>query len=211
MNKFLVIPVILGMAIVISASLLLSEKPPESTPSSSTIYESGFTYYDIETIQETLAEKNIFVSAPNAITDHTIGQYCTYFEKGLEQTVSYCTTTSVLDSQGNSLGNINIGGDIESPVLAVANLEVDTLESNKDDVFLVFEAMIQTLVCDCWEDDSSREYESISSWLEAAHTFYNNSDRRDITSKIDNLGDYEIILEITSKDDSLLQTLIILK
>ena len=210
MNKFLIISVIAGIVISISTSfLLLDENSDESEPPP--IYGAGFTYYDIENIQNTLAEQNIVVSAPTAITDHTISQYCTYFENGLLRTVEYCTTTAVLDSKGNAFGNINIGGDINSPVMAVANLETATLESNSDEVFAVFEVMIETLVCDCWEDEKSEDYESISSWLEAVHTFSNDSDNRNIRSKIDNLGDSEIFFEIASKDDSILQTLIILK
>jgi len=116
-----------------------------------------------------------------------------------------------LDSQGNELGNINIGGNAQSPIMAVANLETFSLESNRDDVFTVFETMIETLVCDCWDVKQSEDYESISSWLEATHTFYTNSGKQNIKSKIDNLGDSEIFLEITSKDNSILQTLIILK
>ena len=73
------------------------------------------------------------------ITDHTIGQYCTYFEKGLPRSVEYCTTTAVLDYEGTPLGNIHIGGDTQSPVLAIANLETPSLESNQDEVFAVFE------------------------------------------------------------------------
>lgn len=208
MNRLTVIAAIAGAAIIISASfLLVGDTYSKSVP----IYETGFTYHDIKTIQNVLAEQNIIVSAPTAITDHTVGEYCTFFENGLAQTVEYCTTTAVLDSQGNALGNINIGGGIQSPVMAVANLETSTLESNRSDVFAVFETTIETLVCDCWEAKQSEDYESISSWLEAAHTFYSDSGKKNIKSKIDNLGDSEIFLEITSKDNSILQTLIILK
>ncbi len=206
-KKLFLIPIILGVAAVISLSLTFSEESSES-PS---IYDGGFTYYDIETIQTTLAEQNIFVSAPTAITDHTVSQYCTFFDKGLPRTVDYCTTTAVSDFEGNPLGNINIGGDTNSPVMAVANLETSTLESNQDEVFAVFETMIETLVCDCWEEEQSEDYESISAWLEAVQTFYYDSDKRNIKSKIDNLGNSQIFFEITSKDNSILQTLIILK
>ena len=208
MNKLIVIPVIVGIAIVVSTSFLFVDDDPTEFPS---IYETGFTYYDIEIIQNILAEEDIFVSTPTAITDHTIGEYCKFFENGLLKTVDYCTTTAVSDSQGNPFGNISIGGSIQSPIMAVANLETSTLESNRNDVFTVFETMIETLVCDCWDAKQSEDYESISSWLEATHTFYTDSDKRNIKSKIDNLGDSEISLEITSKDNSILQTLIILK
>ena len=210
MNKIIVIPILVGAVLVsLSSFLLLNNEPPES--SSSLIYETGFTYYDVEKIQNSLEEYDIFVSSPTAITDHTINQYCTYFEKGLSKSVEYCITTAVLDYEGTPLGNINIGGNTQYPILAIANIETPTLNSHKDDVFTIFETMIETLVCNCWDEEKSKDYETISAWLEGVHSFYYDSDRRNIKSKIDNLSDHEIILEITPKDNSILQTLIILK
>ena len=95
--------------------------------------------------------------------------------------------------------------------MAIANLETDTLESNKEITYTIFETVIQTLVCDCWEAEESVEFETIPKWLDAVHAFYYDSDERSIKSKIDNLADTEIILEITPKDNSVLQTLIITK
>ena len=210
MNKVIVIPILVGIVIAVSAFLLLSNDT-SSDPESQLIYDAGFTYYDIEKIQNNLEDHNLFVSSPAAITDHTISQYCTYFEKGLPRSVDYCTTTVVLDYEGTTLGNINIGGDTQSPVLAIANLETPSLESNQDDVFAVFEVMIETLVCDCWEDEKSEDYPTLSAWLDGVKTFYIDSDKRDIKSKIDDLAGHKILLEITTKDNSILQTLIILK
>ena len=210
MNKVIVIAVLVGVVITVSAFLLLSNDA-SSTPESILTYDAGFTYYDIEKIQNNLEERNISVSTPVAITDHTIDYYCTYFEKGLPRSVDYCTTTVVLDNEGDTLGNINIGGTAESPVLAIANIETSSLESNPDEVFVVFETMIETLVCDCWEEEKSVDYPTISTWIEGVQTFYVDSNKRDIKSKIDDLAGHEILLEITTKDDSILQTLIILK
>ena len=71
--------------------------------------------------------------------------------------------------------------------------------------------MIETLVCDCWDEEKSEDYPTISSWLEGTQTFYADSGKRNIKSKIDDLAGNEILLEITTKDNSILQTLIILK
>lgn len=207
MNKLITIPIFIVIAIVILTPLLLMD---DTISESKVIYKSGFTYYDIEKIQNSLNEQNIFVSRPTPITDHTISQYCSFFENGLPRTVEYCTTTAVLNFEGTSLGNINIGGDTQSPNMAIANIETKTLNSNQNEVFAIFETMIEVLVCNCWEEESE-EYESITSWLEAAQMFYSDSDGRNIKSKIDNLNGHEIILEITSKENSILQTLIILK
>ncbi len=208
MNKLIIIPIILGIAAIISYAMLIPEESSE--PLTAPIYDSGFTYYDIEIIQTSLREHGIFVSSPTAITDHTISQYCTFFEDGLPRNVEYCTTTAILDSDGNTIGNINIGGSSISPILAIANLETYTLESDKETTFVIFKIVIESLVCNCWEDESS-DYETISEWLDTVHTFYYDSDKRNIKSKIDNLSETKIILEITSKDDSVLQTLIITK
>ena len=210
MNKMIVIPILMGIVIAVSGFFLLSNDLP-SNSESPLIYDAGFTYYDIEKIQNNLENYNIFVSSPTAITDHTISQYCTYFEKGLPRSVEYCTTTAVLDYEGTTLGNINIGGDVQSPVLAIANLETPSLESNQDEVFSVFEVMIETLVCDCWEEEKTEDYPTISTWLEGVQTFYIDSDKRDVKSKIDDLAGHEILLEITAKENSILQTLVILK
>ena len=211
MNKFILIPIILGIAAVVSLSLIfISEEPSESQ--SLLIYDQGFTYYDIETIQTTLSKQNITVSIPVAITDHTISQYCMIFENKLPQKIDYCTTTNVIDSEGNPLGNINMGGNTNSPILAIANLETTTLESNQDDVLAVIEVMIETLVCDCWEEEKSDDdLESISAWLDAVHIFYNDSGQRSVKSQVDDLGTSVITLEVTSTENSILHTLIIQK
>jgi hypothetical protein len=210
-KKLFLIPIILGIAAVISLSVtFVSEESSESQ--SQSIYDGGFTYYDIETIQTTLAEQNITVSTPVAITDHTVSQYCTFFENQLPKTVDYCTTTNVLDSEGKTLGNINMGGDTNSPILAIANLETTNLESNQDDVLSVIEVMIETLVCDCWEEEKSDDdLESISAWVDAVYNFYNDSGQRNVKSRVDDLGTSVITLEVTSKENSILQTLIIQK
>ena len=210
MNKLIVIPVIVGIALIILLSSMLTNETNETA--SQSIYDSGFTYYDIEKIQDTLAEKNIVVSAPSPITDHTISEYCTYFEKGLPRTVEYCTTTAVMNYEGITLGNINIGGDTQSPVVAIANLETKTLDSNSDETLAIFETMIETLVCDCWEEEKSGDdVESISAWVELTHKFYSDSDERGIKSQVDDLRTSQITLEITPNENSILQTLIILK
>jgi len=210
-KKLFLIPIILGIVAVISLSLTFVYEEP-SEPQSQPIYDEGFTYYDIETIQTALAEQNIIVSTPVAVTDHTISQYCIFFENGLPQTVDYCTTTNVRDSEGKPFGNINMGGDTNSPILAIANLETSTLESNQDDVLAVIEVMIETLVCDCWEEEKSGEdLESISVWVDAVRNFYNDSGQRSVKSQVDDLGDSVITLEVTSEENSILQTLIILK
>lgn len=207
MNKLILIPILIIIAIISVSLIFVSDD--KSLPASKPVYTSGFTFYDVEKIQSTLAIQNITMSSPTAITDHTINQYCTYFDDEIQKTVEYCTTTAIMDSDGKSFGNINLGGTIDGPILALAIL--DTPDIYENDVDFVFQSMIETLVCDCWEEKQPGGFESIPAWLDAAKTKYAQSSSPTLKSKIHGLNDLNLTLEITSKDDKYLWTLIILK
>ncbi len=211
MNKLILIPVILGLAIVISALFLISENPSESQ--SKQIYEMGFTYYDVEKIKTSLAKQNISLSTPVAITDHTIKEYCTFIQEGnILKSVQYCTTTALLDSDGKPLGNINMGGTTDGPILALAIIDASPfLDSRENEVNFVFQTMIEALVCDCWEEKQPGGFESVSAWLDVAKEQYAESSKPTLISKVTCLNNMKLTLEITSKDESYLWTLIVLK
>jgi len=210
MNKFIIIPILL-----IIGGILLVYSVPEETQEiqSKPIYETGFTFYDVEKIQTSLAEQNISMTAPTAITDHTIPQYCTYFDgQSIQNTVQYCTTTSIMDSEGEPIGNINMGGTTDGPIMALAILDSSPfLDSKLVEIDIVFQTMIETLVCDCWEEKQPGDFESVSEWLNAAKEKYADSTQTTLKSEINGLNDMNLILEITTKDESYLWTLIVLK
>ncbi len=212
MNKLILIPILLGVAVVVSVSILsISEN--QSQPQSIPIYEMGFTYYDVEKINTSLAKQNIFMSTPAAITDHTIDQYCPFFADGnIQRSVEYCTTTALLDSDGKPLGNINMGGTIDGPIMALVIIDASPfLDSRENEVDFVFQTMIETLVCDCWEEKQPGGFETISAWLTTAKMKYIEFSKPTLTSNIPSLDNKRLILEITSKDESYLWTLIVLK
>ena len=121
-------------------------------------------------------------------------------------------TTALLDSTGTPLGNVNIGGTHEYALMALAVLESKPLlDSEKDAIGIVFETMIKTLVCDCWEQTQPGKFNSIKEWIDASESHYLNSGKTTLNSKISGLADKELILEITKTDNSYLWTLIIVK
>jgi len=212
MNKLILISILLGVAAVVSISIFsISENTLQ--PQSKPIYEMGFTYYDVEKIKTSLAKQNIFMSAPTAITDHTIDQYCTFTDdENIQNTVVYCTTTAILDSDGAPLGNINMGGTTDGPIMALSIIDASPfLDSREDEVNNVFQTMIETLVCDCWEDLQPGGFESVSAWLNTAEEKYAESSQTTLKSKITGLDNKKLILEITSIDESYLWTLIVIK
>ncbi len=206
MNKLTLIPILIGIIVIISIMSI-----PEETSQPKPLYDDGFTFYDIEKIESSLSLQNISMSTPVAITDHTIGQYCTFLdEQNISQTVEYCTTTSILNSEDKPIGNINMGGTIDGPIMALAILDTSDI-SSENQVNFVFETMIESLVCDCWDDLQPGGFESVDAWVNAAKMKYTESSQTTLKSKIDGLGGMNLVLEITSKGESYLWTLIVLK
>jgi hypothetical protein len=86
------------------------------------------------------------------------------------------------------------------------------LDSKSNEIKIVFEVMIETLVCDCWNEKQPGGFESVDNWIDTAKTKYDESSQTlPLKSTITGLGNETLILEITSKNDSYLWTLIILK
>ena len=197
---------------MISAIVIFLIPENSSMPSSDNLYQYGFTFYDVEKIKESLSEKNIFMSIPTPITDHTIENYCAIRDDILS-TINYCTTTAIQGPDGKSLGNISMGGTPDNPIMALALVESSPfLDSKFNEVEIVFKIMIETLVCDCWDEKQPGGFESVNAWLEAAKIkFAESSQTIPLKSTITGLGDETLILEIKSTSDSYSWTLIVLK
>ena len=209
MNSKIIIPIIV---IIISATAIFLIPEESSMPSSENLYQYGFTFYDVEKIKTSLSEENIFMSTPSPVTDHTIGNYCAIRDDILSK-ISYCTTTAIQGPDGRSLGNISMGGVPDNPIMAIAVIESKPFVNSKsDEVKIVFESMIESLVCDCWNEKQPGGFESIEAWIDAAEIKYvESSQTTPLKSTVDGLGDETLILEITTKNESYLWTLIVLK
>jgi len=210
MNKLILIPILLSIVAVISISIFsISENT--SQPQSKSIYEMGFTFNDVDKIKKSLSTQKIFMSSPTEITDYTIGQYCPYFAD-IQNPIDHCATTVITDINGNSLGNINMGGTTIGPIMALAIIDsFPFLNSKQDTINYVFQTMIETLVCDCWEEQQPGGFESVRAWLDTAAEKYTESTQSTLKSKIKGLENMNLILEITSTDEGYLWTIIILK
>ena len=209
MNKKILVPI---TVIIISAIAIFLIPENSSMPSSDNLYQYGFTFYDVEKIKLSLSEHDIFMSIPTPITDHTIENYCAIRENILS-TINYCTTTAIQGPNGRSLGNISMGGTPDNPIMAIALVESSPLlDSKSNEIEIIFESMIENLVCDCWNEKQPGGFESVNAWIDAAKIKYAESSQTiPLKSTITGLSDETLILEITSKNDSYLWTLIILK
>ena len=209
MNKKIILPVLI---IIVSAIVFFLIPENSSMPSSENLYQYGFTFYDVEHIKESLSEQNIFMSTPSPITDHTIENYCA-IRADILSTITYCTTTAIQGQNGKSLGNISMGGSPDNPIMAIAAIDSSpSFDSKSNEVEIVFETMVETLVCECWNEKQPGGFESVNDWLDAAKIKYAESSQTiPLKSTVTGLGNETLILEITSKNDSYLWTLIVLK
>ena len=209
MNKRILISILIGIVVVFSLVYFNYES---KLVDGSVISDIDFIYSDVDKIQKILDAQQIFMSSPTTIIDHTVDQYCMFFDsENVQRFVQSCITTALVDSDGQPLGNFNMGGNPITPIMALAIIEVSSLDSNQDDVAFVFETMIDTLVCDCWEAQKPGGFESISSWLDAAKQQYGESDQNTLKSKINGLAQKQLILEITATEKSYIWTLIVIK
>ena len=126
MNNKILLPII----IIISAIAVFLIPEDTSMPSSENLYQYGFTFYDVEKINASLSEQNIFMSTPTPVTDHTIGNYCAIRDDILSK-INYCTTTAIQNSDGRSLGNISMGGTPDNPIMAIAAIDSSTSFDSK--------------------------------------------------------------------------------
>lgn len=213
MNMKILIPIVIAIVIVIAISVVSFSVESKSKSLPKPTYETDFTYSDVEKITEILATQNILMSLPTEITDHTIGKYCTFFDdEDIQKVMKYCITTALLDSDGRPLGNVNMGGSSDASTMALALIETSPfLDSKENEVNFVFQTLIDTLVCDCWEEKRPGGFESVHQWLKTAEEQYLESSQTTLKSKITGLDQKQLILEITSKDGTYLWTLIILK
>ena len=213
MNVKILIPILIAIVVVIAISVISFSVESKPKPLSERTYEINFTYSDVDKITEILATQNILMSAPAEITDYTIGQYCTFFDdEDMQRIMKYCITTALLDSDGKPLGNINMGGSSDASTMALAIIEAAPfLNSKENEVDFIFQTMIETLVCDCWEEKRPGGFESVHQWLKTAEEHYFESSQTTLKSKITGLDEKQLLLEITAKDEAYLWTLIIIK
>ena len=209
MNAKILIPaVIVGVVIAISFAISLPSEPELELKE----YTLDFSYSDLESMQTRLASKDIYMSSLTAVTDRTVDHYCTFFdENDQKQSVSYCATTALLDLSGDTIGNLNMGGTSEYPVLALAIVDSKFIDSKQAQVEFVFKTVIDSLVCDCWEQQKPGGFSSVSEWIGTAAKKYEESGQITLKSTIEGIDNKQVILEITNTGSSYVWTLIVLK
>jgi hypothetical protein len=207
MNKKLIISIILG--IVVGTTLLAVFISPNERSLHST--KLDFSYVDSNSlIKSSLNSKGIAMSNPLKFSGESVAKYCTFFEdKDIQKSIEYCTSTELRDSHGTFLGNIHMVGKIDHPNTVLGVIQIDPLMSKLDSVKTIYQTMLESLVCDCWENKKPGDFDSVSAWIDAVKTHHLDGKRTVSKSKIDGLAQKQLLMEITTNKEGYLWKFII--
>jgi len=171
----------------------------------------NFSYVDSNSIlKSSLASNGILMSSPLKFTGNSISKYCTFYQNEQKQnSVTYCTSTELKDSEGKFLGNIHMVGTLDSPDSVLGVIQTDPYLSNLDSLKTTYQIMIESLVCDCWQDQKPGDFQTVSEWIDAAKSHHLEAKRITSSSEVSGLADKQLFLEITTNSDGYLWKLII--
>ncbi|MFB5618628.1 MAG: hypothetical protein ACE5RE_03425, partial [Candidatus Nitrosomaritimum aestuariumsis] len=146
MNKKTLIPAGVGIGVIIVAIALIASgnnetqtiQEPENQPSTQSV-----SYIDTnKDLQSTLDLQQIRMSSPLKLNGFSIEQYCTFFsDEALQKSIEYCTSTELLDSQGQYLGNIHMVGAPSQPWYVIGVIQTSPTVSQLDEIKAVYRSM----------------------------------------------------------------------
>ena len=206
MKKKILIPVI--SVIVITAIVGIFLIPPTEKAESDTL---SLSYTETnKDIQSLLAIHDISMSSALRLNGFSIKEYCTFFaDESIQNAIEYCTSTELLDQDGQYLGNIHMVGRSSSPKYVIGVIQADPVVSQLDDIKIVYQTMIESLICKCWEEKKPGGLESVSAWIDAANTHHLEAKKITSKSEISGLAQKDLLLEITTNTEGYLWKFII--
>ena len=206
MNKKTLIPVSIGIvAILISVSLMIPQNDEARTEPLS------ISYIDTnKELQSALDLQQIRMSSPLKLNGFSIEQYCTFFsDDNLQNSIEYCTSTELLDSEGRYLGNIHMVGSPSEPWYVIGVIQANPTISQIDEIKNVFRIMLEATVCECWEEEKPGGFETVSEWIDTAKSHHLEAKRITSKSEINGIAQKNILLEITTNTEGYLWKFII--
>jgi len=204
MNKVVLIPSIAIIAIAILLSYVLMPDGDKSISSSSNALSLSYIDTNKE-LQHDLNLFNIKMSSPLKLNGFSIEKYCTFFSDELIQNlIEYCTSTELLDSEGQYLGNIQMVGSNAFPEYVIGVMQSDSSSSQLEDIKIIVNSMIESVICNCWDEKKPGNFESVSSWIDAANLHHLENTSVTSKSTINGLNEKPILLEITTNENGYL-------
>ena len=169
------------------------------------------SYVDSNSLMKSsLAAKGISMSSALKISGGSIAKYCTFYGDNEKQnSIEYCTSTELKNSDGKFLGNIHMIGSMDSPNAVLGIIQTDPYMSSLDDIKSTYQVMVESLVCDCWQDQKPGNLESVSAWIDAAKSHHLEATGTTSSSKITGFAQKQLLLEVTTNTEGYLWKFII--
>lgn len=169
------------------------------------------SYTDSNSIMKSaLASKGISMSSSIKLSGDSIAKYCTFFsDKDKQNSIKYCTSTELKDSDGKFLGNIHMVGSMDSPNAVLGIIQTDPYMSSLDDIKTIYQVMVESLVCDCSQDQKLGNLESVSAWVDATKSHHLEGKHITTHSEIDGVAQKQLVLEVTTNTEGYLWKFII--
>ena len=205
MNKKIIGPAVGGVILAIIGIIFLF---PIENPEPET-FSVSYTETN-KNIQIFLAGHDISMSSPLRLNGFSIEEYCTFFsDEAIQNSITYCTSTELLDSKGQYLGNIHMVGAPSEPWYLIGVIQTDPFVSQLDDIKTIYRTMIESTVCKCWDEKKPGGFDSVSSWVDAASNHHLDAKKTTSKSSINGLEQKDLLLEITTNTEGYLWKFII--
>ena len=173
--------------------------------------ELDFKYMNANSkLKEFLETYGISMSAPVELrSPSSIEKYCSFFDdENTQKLVEYCTSTELLDSEGNFLGNIHMVGSPKLPKIVLVLIQADPFMQELAKIKPVFRVVIENLVCTCWGEVKPSGINTIDEWIER-HREFHTSDTRPTSTSTVSLEGKQLQIELTTNSDGYLWKLLI--
>jgi len=206
MNKKILIPSVIAIVITIVLGSLFFN--PNDKPESKKL---SFSYVQAnKDLKNSMSLLNISMSSPLKLNGSTVEQYCTFFSNdSIQNSIEYCTSTELLDSDGRFLGNIHMVGTSNSPQFVIGVIQVSPTLDNLPEIKIVYQTMIESLVCTCWDQEKPGGFGSVSEWIDATNSHHLEAKKITSKSEISGLAQKDLLLEITTNTEGYLWKFII--
>ena len=195
------------IAVVFITSLFFSTESNEFK-----IAKMDLSYDSNSKIQSVLEINGIAMSDSLKIQGDSIAKYCDFFsDDDLQKSISYCTSTELIDSKGKFIGNVHMVGDEESPFVVLGIMQTDPFMSEIDSVKLITNTLVEVLVCSCWDDFKPGGFESAYDWVEASKSHHLEAKKITSKSEINGLAEKQLLIEISANQEGYLWKFIVTK
>jgi len=81
--------------------------------------------------------------------------------------------------------------------------------SNLESLKITYQIMVESLVCNCWQDQKPGDLESVSDWIDAIKVHHLEGKQTTSHSEIDGLAQKQLLVEVTTNTEGYLWKFII--